>query len=245
LSLTLADEITVPIRELEKAISAAVQNEKMNSAVFAHIDGERRKINVAISRDDEGELTVDLRAQRRTFPVTDATIAVMHPDEKTRHRLMQSLSYRDCLNAPLSPAFVDSVASEHDVDVRVSRYVSEIDQDFRQWLSQLGQRISKRSKVEIEHFDLPAPETLLKFLGLPQGFKGTAAEIVSSGMLVERVGLTEAVTRLSSLPMRSTHDTAVAYAEQLKSTVTDLAEGDAAFLAFTKILARAQFGLAP
>lgn len=241
LSLTVDDKLSVPVKGLQDGFAKALSDQTAKIKVPGRIGDDETKIELVATASDK-EIKLELKFKKKTIAVDQTSVALIHPDEAVRRRLLLALPHRDALGDPFAPTFLDTVAKEPDVEARVQNYLAELDRDFGRNLHRLGELIASRTEVNISDFDLPDPAVLLRFLGLPYNFVGSGPELAaeSSFALIDKMGIQNAMVRLSSLPVELGEEILVQFAAHAPAIGNGPPEPPA--MAFARVLGSAHTG---
>lgn len=244
MSLTVTSELSIPLRSFEDAIAQAIAAGSEQATATARFADAETRVRLSVRHLDDGKVDIDVKHKRQKHPLDDGTTAVVFPDEATRIRLFKSLSHRDDLGEPITDAVAERLASEPDTDKRAQAYIDVLDNDFGRRIALVGKRIRTGEPITVDDFDLPGPRSLIRFLGLPDGFEGRGAELarVSAEALVKKVGMETAAYRLSSLPIEPPHDMLLGYAALISQGPVE--PTDSAGLIFMRTLALASHDIA-
>ncbi|PDS29265.1 hypothetical protein [Rhizobium phaseoli] len=152
----------------------------------------------------EGSPEVVITSSEGTWRLHRSTIALLSPDVNERGRLLLDLPKDSNVGNPMTDDFLAELAREEDVDRRVDLFHKRIKANYARTREVLWEKVSIGGALQISDLALPPPENILNFLGLPADFRGDGSELLSASLpvLMDAVGLNEAVSRLSGLPLR-------------------------------------------
>ncbi|MDI5929058.1 hypothetical protein QBK93_30920 [Rhizobium leguminosarum] len=156
----------------------------------------------------EGSPEVVITSSEGTWRLHGSTVALLSPDANERERLLLDLPEDTNVGNPMTRDFLAELARDEDVDRRVDLFHKRIKANFARTREALWEMVSVGGAIQISDLALPPPENILNFLGLSSDFRGDGNELLSASIpvLKEALGLDEAVSRLSGLPLRLPDD---------------------------------------
>ncbi|NEH55238.1 hypothetical protein GR198_05690 [Rhizobium leguminosarum] len=167
----------------------------------------------------EGSPVIVIASSEGTWRLHESTVALLSPDEEERESLLLALTAGTNVGNPMTREFLTEVAREQDVDRRVDIFHKRIKADYARTRETLWEKVSTGGAIHITDLAVPPPEDILNFLGLPGDFRGDGSELLSAALpiLKDALGIDEAVSRLSGLPLRLPDDLLRELGEQIEA----------------------------
>jgi hypothetical protein len=199
MTIELAEDVTVRIADITEAIREADAN---RGEARLPIHGSKRFCRLESTRSDGGIGAVSLTVGKRSFALHASTVGLVHPDPEVRSRSVEALKQAALPDRSLSAEILGDIAADADVERRVARFDEARGGQFRRELESLQGRVQAGRALPVDAFDLPAPEALLDFLGLPPEYRDGAERLVADATeaLSASIGPAAAVERLAALP---------------------------------------------
>ncbi len=199
--LELAPDRSVGVRDVSEAMSKCRSSGVSEAEIT--LEGHDGAGKLLLGEGDDGFPTTTIQSDGQTFDLQIATLALVDPDEGIRRRMLMSLPRNGNVGAPLNDEFLQSIAAEEDVCLRVERFNARLGQDFTRHREAMWDRVVNGGSIRLTDLALPDPGQLLNFLGLEASFRGGGAELVqaSAKVLKARLGIERAVSRLCGVPI--------------------------------------------
>lgn len=159
---------------------------------------------ISLEDSEQEQPKAIVKRGRKSYPLDPVTMALLHPDPRTRERVLKTSMPMGSIGKPISEDELVVVANEPSPERRIEVIHDLYAADFSRQLTLLDARLKNTEQLRISDFELPPPDVLLNYLGLPGEFAGNGAEMIESAFktLSDKVGAEEAVWRLSSIPRR-------------------------------------------
>lgn len=215
--LTIEDGLQVSVAALEETVRQCLADGTSTAAIALH--NNQKTARLELSEDAEGLPTGMLVVDRRRYPLHPSPMALVHPEEQVRMRLLPTLSEGGSVGRPLTQSYLSELAREGNAEARVESLHERLKSDFARTKQLMWDRVSTTGSIQLADFDLPPFSHLLNFLGLPGDFRGSGHELMTASATALRsaVGIERAVYRLSSIPFELTDDLLKEFRETVMS----------------------------
>lgn len=234
-TLELAETVTIRLSDLPDAIREA---ESGLGEARLPIHNSKGFCRLECKPVDNNIPTVFLSANKRKVSLHPSTVSLVHPDLAVRSLAVAELKLAALADRSLSDETVQVILKEADVERRVALFDEARGGEFRREVEALRERVRNGRALPVKAFDLPAPDAIFDFLGLPSSYTAGAENLVTdaSTSLLKAVGADIAVERLSGLPFELPQSLLDEYTRQ-----TEVADGqrdwDSPLWAMTRMMA--------
>ncbi|MFB2561561.1 hypothetical protein [Rhizobium sp. IMFF44] len=216
--LEVGNDHQIAVRDIDAAFTAAVDGSGAEQTVLSYKHEVPGTLKIL---DEAGLPSASIEFGSGVHPFDRATLAVLHPAQEVRAKLLESVTNSGMTGPQFSAYQVDVISKEQSAERRVELLHDVLAADFERTLSQLRQRIDQGGTLDLDDLKLPSPATMLEFLGLPPMFEGDGPATVDAATdaLFDRFGLEAAVERLSSLPFAISDRVAKAIMDLMRQEV--------------------------
>ncbi|MBB3398785.1 hypothetical protein [Rhizobium sp. BK060] len=201
LLLDLDEKTKIAVRTLEIALKQWDRSPTAQISVELHPHG----CGILQPKIDEGGCPTGIvLVGDHRIRLPDAIMALVYPEVAMREQMLLALPTESIGGYASSPVDLIDVARQPNVEQRVVTFLDRVRSDFARSRQLMWERASSSESIQASDFELPAPQQLLNFLGLPSDFRGSGRTLLDQAMhsLRATVGIEEAVNRLSSIPIK-------------------------------------------
>jgi len=189
------------VRVLAEAIGQCIAKGSNHADIKLH-DG-KTQARLELGSDGDELPTAWLKLGKRKLPFHRSTLALVHPIEEIRGRLIVEFEGKGSIGEPFTMDFLGELVREQNVEIRVDLFHQCLAADFARRKEMMSESLSRSGTIQVTDLELPPVGTMLNYLGLPADFSGSLNDLVrmSQDALVNAIGIERAMYRLSSLPI--------------------------------------------
>ncbi|WP_024707233.1 hypothetical protein [Martelella sp. AD-3] len=218
--LEIGDE-RVAVRSIAAAFTEAFSSPRRSARFQFH---ESKKFaQISLDDSEQGKPKAIVKRGRKSYPLDPVTMAILHPDPRTRERTLKTSMPMGSVGKPISEDELVAVANEPSPERRIEVIHDLYSADFSRQLTLLDARLKNTEQLRIADFELPEPGVLLNYLGIAADFSGNGAELIESSfrILSDKISPEEAVWRTSSIPRRVPEELLESYTPAIRKAPGD------------------------